>query len=605
MNIKDLLKEDSIILNSNAKDKNEAIHEMVEKHFQCGHIKDKFIFEKAILEREKISSTGVGNLIAIPHAQSETVCYPSLVAMVNKNGIDYDALDQKPVSLFFMIAVPKDGGSQHLQILAQLCQMLMEEGIVKQLINSQDEQEFIHLLFQNMDTMKDHNVVQNNIDLVAVTACPTGIAHTYMAEKALIEKAKEMNISIKVETNGASGIQHKLTKEDIEKAKCVIVAVDKKVEMERFQNKYVIQVPVTKAIDHTEELLKNALQQKAEIYHGKELYKESNEKGTRKIYQHLMNGISQIIPILMISGILMSLIPYLQNMDVDQEYLTIMYYIASLAINIAIPITSAFIGDSIAGKQGFVVSLISSIFLINVQGNIIEGILVGFIGGYLALGLSHLFSYLPKDLQSLTPNLFVPIIGTTILSFLIYMLAPYFIDYVSLLNQNLDSIVIVIIGAILGMMMSIDLGGPINKIAYTIGIIGIFTGRYDMMSAVMLAGMMPPLIIWLTMLTTKVFDQEDKQKKWSCLLNGLCFVSEVAIPYMKKYKSAVKYPCIIASSIASALSMYFQCGQAFPHGGIWTIFLINSPIYFISSLMISLIIGILLIVIMNKLKLKA
>lgn len=601
MNIKDLLKEDSIILDSHAQNKNEVISEMVTRHFECGHIKDKSIYEKAILERESLSSTGVGNAIAIPHAQSQTVNYPSLVALVHQQGIDYDSLDQKPAHLFFMIAVPENGGSQHLEILAQLCQMLMNEELVQQLIHSKNQKDFINILFQEFNQKEEVEEKEKQLDIVAVTACPTGIAHTYMAEKALIDKAKEMGISIKVETNGAKGIDHQLTPKDIEEAKCVIVAADKKVEMKRFQHKYLIQVPVIEAIDHTEELLNKAMKQEAHIYEGEQSeYQVQNENGIRKIYRHLMNGISQIIPILMISGILMSLVPYLQSWDFDSEYTTLIYYIATFAINIAIPIMSAFIADSIGDRPAFIVALVSSIFLINIGGNVIEGILLGFFVGYFILALTLLFSHLPKDLQNLTPHLLLPIIGTLTACALIYLCAPFFVDYITLFNQESTTVILIIIGAILGTMMSVDFGGPVNKTAYTIGIIGIFVGRYDWMSAVMIAGMMPPLVIWLTMLITKIFNNEERKNKWSCLLKGLCFVSEEAIPYVKKYKSLLYYPCIISSAIAGALAMYFQCGQAFPHGGIWTLLLINNPLYFLISLIIALIIGTTLIVVVRK-----
>ena len=333
-----------------------------------------------------------------------------------------------------------------------------------------------------------------------------------------------------------------------------------------------------------------------EVYQSSGQNQETSEKGIRRIYQHLMSGISQIIPILMISGIFISLIPHIQNMGMDSELLTLIYYIATLAINIAIPIMSAFISDSIAGKPAFIVSLVSSILLINMQGNVIEGIILGYIAGYFVLGLSRILKYLPKDFQSLSPNLFIPLIGSFVMGVIIYLTSPYFASYISLITQELNPVMLIFIGALLGIMMSIDLGGPINKTAYTIGIIGIFIGRYDLMSAVMLTGMLPPLIIWLTMLITHIFNDEERKQKWSCLFNGLCFVSEAAIPYMQKNKYTIHYPCIVASAIAGALTMYFGCSQAFPHGGIWTIMFINQPLYFVFSLVLSTVIGTLFII---------
>lgn len=600
MNIKDLLNEESIILDSHSHSKDEAIKEMVEKHYQCGHIQDQEVFYQAVLEREKSFTTGIGNFIAIPHAQSPTVLYPSLVAMISQEGIEFNTLDQKPVHLLFMIAVPQENQSQHLDILAQLCQILMEKNVVEKLIYSSSQKEFLDILFAQFQENETSDVQEEQYDIVAVTACPTGIAHTYMAEKALIEKAKELNVSIKVETNGASGIQNQLTNEDIEKARCVIVAADKKVAMERFHNKPLIQVSVSKAIYDTEELIQKALQSDIKKYQAVESISKSNEKGIRRIYQHLMSGISQIIPILMISGIFMSLLPYIQKHNIEHIYLPLLYYIATIAQSLAVPIMSAFIGDSIAGKPAFIISLISTTIAVGVQGNVIEGILIGFIVGYLVLGLNYLFRFIPKDLQSLSPNLLLPLIGIYIMGVIIYTTAPYYAQYTGLFLQEFDSIRLIVVGAILGMMMSVDLGGPINKTAYTIGIIGIFIGRYDMMSAVMIAGMLPPLIIWLIMLITHIFTPEQRKQKWSCLFQGLCFVSEVAIPYMQEYKHTVHYPCIIASGIAGALTMYFGCGQMFPHGGIWTVFLINEPLYFLLSLIISLVVGAVLVIVMNK-----
>ena len=593
MNIKDLLNEDSIILNAHLNSKEEVIQKMVDKHYECGHIEDKDIYKQAILDREKLSSTGVGNLIAIPHAQSETVKEASLVALVDQEGVDFDSFDHQPAQLFFMIAVPKDKGSQHLEILSKLSQILMNNQVVDRLIHSQDEKTFLNILNENINIEKEE-IELEKIDVLAVTACPTGVAHTYMAAKALEDKAKELGVGIKVETNGASGIKNKLTSDEIENAKCIIVAADKKIEMDRFDGKYLIQVPVIQAIDQPENLIQNAISQNAAIYKsGTEVKNTNEEQGiVRKFYKHLMNGVSQVIPILMIFGIFISIIPLFEKFDSSTTYLSFCYSIASMAITFGMPILSAFIADSISDKPGFVVALVSSAFAMNQGAHILECVLVGFIAGYLVLGLSWILSKIPDDFQSIVPNLLLPICGTLIMCIVIFVLSNYFIDYLTILSIELSTPLNIIIGGILGIMMAIDMGGPVNKTAYTIGIIGIFIGRYDLMSAVMIGGMVPPLVIWLTMIVSpSTFNQEERKGKWKCFIKGLCFVSEEAILYMRKDKIGVHVPCIIASCIAGALSMMFGCGQAFPHGGIFTIAFIESPHLFLISLFASTLFG--------------
>lgn len=601
MNIDDLLNEESIILGSHAKDKNEVIDILVSKHFECGHIDNKDHYKEAILKRESLSSTGVGNMIAIPHAQDETVKYPSLVAMVDQEGVDYDSLDQQPAKLFFMIAVPKDGGSQHLEILAQLSQILMDESIVDLLINAKTPQDFLNILTGEMNEVVQEEI-HEKVDIVAVTACPTGIAHTYMAAKSLEDKAKEMNVVIKVETNGASGVKNKLTSEDIQNAKCVIVAADKKVDMNRFDGKHLIQVPVADGIHHADYLIKKAMQQDADVFEGHQEITIKNDKGIiRRFYKHLMNGISQVIPILMIFGIFVSVIQLIQNLNLSSSYISFFYPIASMAITFSMPILSAFIADSISEKPGFVVALVSSAFVMNLGGHILECIIIGFLAGYIVLGLSYVFSKMPENFQSVIPNLLLPIIGTLIVCFGVYLVSPYFFNYIDILTGELSMPVNIIIGFILGLMMSIDMGGPVNKTAYTIGIIGIFIGRYDLMAAVMIGGMIPPLVIWLTMLfSPSSFSEEERKGKWKCLIKGLCFVSEEAIPYMTKDKKGVHIPCIIASGIAGGLSMLFNCGQAFPHGGIWTIFFIEQPQFFIISLFAATLFGMSMMLLLKK-----
>lgn len=607
MNIKDILKKDSVILNVHCNNKEDAINKLVERHYECGHIKDKELYKQAILARESLSSTGVGNMIAIPHAQDDTVNYPSLVAMVDKEGVDFESLDQQPAKIFFMIAVPKDGGSQHLDILAKLCQILMDEKITNALLKAGTPQQFIDILTGGFHQEK---AIENSskYDIVAVTACPTGIAHTYMAAKALEDTAKEKNISIKVETNGASGIKNKLNDEDIENAKCVIIAADKKVETNRFNGKYVIQVPVAKGIHNANELLDQAMKQEASIF-TTELEEKSVEdvKGIKKIYKHLMNGISQVIPLLMIYGVLISVLGQDSHMYYNQDVSIFNLYTLRVLVNLIIifslPVLSAFIADSISDKPGFIVAFASSILVVYVDNiGVIGVIIIGFVAGYLVKLLKKLFSYIPEDFSSLVPNLLIPICGVVIMTFVLNMIIGIPFNLKSIISQSVFSpVVALIVGLILGIMMSIDMGGPVNKTAYTIGIICIYYGKYDIMSAVMLAGMIPPIVIWLSMLVSpKLFDSDEIKNKWKCLIKGLCFVSEEAIPYMSKDKKGIHLPCIIASGVAGALSLYFGCSQIFPHGGIVTLPLIKEPLLFVISLLASVVIGMSFVLLFKK-----
>lgn len=627
MNIKDLLKEDSVILYVHNKNKEEAIERMIDKHFECQHIHDKEAFQEAIYKREKLSSTGVGNMIAIPHAQDDSVDYPSLVAMVDKEGVDFQSLDNQPAKIFFMIAVPKDGGSKHLEILAQLSQILMNEQTVQYLLNAYTPKNFIDILCSEMEepvqevqpiikkeTSQDKPVVEK-LDVIAVTACPTGIAHTYMAAKSLEETAKKMGIHIKVETNGASGIKNKLTQEDINQAKCVIVAADKKVEMERFSQKRIIQVPVAKGIHNAEELLEEAMNQEENIEASKQpIQKEKSVKENifKKLYNHMMNGFSQIIPLLMIYGILAKITPFLtdimqQNQVEGAASSAIANYIpyaSQVSLTLALIILSSFIADSISGKSGFVVALVVS-FISNYAGITSSAIIViciGLASGYIVLAIQKLCHYLPEDLHSLIPNLIAPLVGFLIMIVILGAIPQNSIDSLktnfSLFN---DPILSVILGLVIGAMMAIDMGGPINKIAYCLGMICIFEQKTGLMCAAMIGGMIPPIMIGVAMyLSPSIFTNEERKNKIHCIIKGLCFVSEEAIPYMKNDKKGIHIPCLIASSIAGGMVMFFECGQLFPHGGIFTIFFIDNPILFLITLLASVLIGVSLIMIMKK-----
>lgn len=611
MNIKDLLKEDSIILNGHSQSKEEVISKLVDRHYKCGHIKDKEIYHKAILARENLSSTGVGNMIAIPHAQDETVNYPSLVAMIDYEGVDFESLDQKPAKIFFMIAVPKDGGTKHLEILAQLSQILMDETIIDSLLHVKTEKEFISIL---SGEMKEEEKVENKneYDIVAVTACPTGIAHTYMAAKSLEDTAKKLGIKIKVETNGASGIKNKLTDKEIKNARCVIIAADKKVEMKRFEHKAIIKVPVAKGIYEPQQLIEEAMKKEKNIVHETIVQEEvqDNKNPMRKIYTHLMNGVSKIIPFLMICGIFTTFLSNFIIVDNTPIYLSqpamsfanLVDNLGMFSLYLSEILFCGYIADSISDHPGFVIGSISATLMKYNNLSIIELIVMGFILGYMTLGLKKLFSYLPNIIESIAPNLLIPIIGILISMAIIIIFPKITVEIdMKITNFVFHPVVGAIIGFVLGAMMSFDMGGPVNKIAYSLGILGIFLERYDIMSSVMVAGMIPPIVIGLAMfIFPQSFNDDEIKGKWKCIIKGLCFVSEEAIPYMKKDKKGIHFPCIIASGIAGALSMIFGCKQMFPHGGIFVTPLIDNSHLFLIALLASSLIGAALAMILRK-----
>lgn len=609
MNIRDLLKEDSIILNEHSQTKLEAIEKLVTRHYQCGHINDSKKYQKAILAREELSSTGVGQMIAIPHAQDDSVNYPSLVAMVDKNGVDFQSIDGLPAKLFFMIAVPKDGGTQHLEILAQLSQILMDDQVIKNLLNSQTPQQFIQILSGEMEQEK--TIEENDhYDILAVTACPTGIAHTYMAAKSLEDAAKKMGIKIKVETNGASGIKNKLTKEEIDNARCVIIAADKKVEMERFSNVPKMQVPVARGIHDAESLINEAM--KKEINHelknneNNEIVFHEKNNPIRIFYKHLMNGVSKVIPLLMIIGILTYMCSDYdyQSIYIRQTgYMDIIINIRYISVYLVSLLMGAFIADSISEHLGFVIAAVSSALFLNIYYDPLVSIILSVIAGYVALGLKKICSYIPEMISSISPNLIIPVVGTLIMVFIgKYIPFQNITNFTSGISTlSLSPLISGSIGAVLGIMMAIDMGGPVNKTAYLIGILSIIYGRVDIMSAVMIGGMVAPISIGLTMLLSKdTFNEEESKGKWKCIIKGLCFVSEEAIPYMKDNKVSVHLPCIIASGIAGCLSMIFGCGLSLPHGGIFVLPFIKEPLLFIIALLSASLIGTALILILKK-----
>lgn len=612
MKITELLDINSIDLNPQISNKEEAIDHLVNLLDQSGKLNDKEIYKESVLNREAQSTTGIGDGVAIPHGQSEGVKTAGLSAMVVKEGLDFKSLDGKPTYLFFMIGAPKDSGGAHLQALAQLSTLLMDEDFRNSLIHASSKEEFLKLIDEKENVKEEVKEVTHPA-VLAVTACPTGIAHTFMAAKALQQAGEALNVSIKVETNGQEGVKNQLTQEDIEHCKAIIVAADKKVEMARFEGKKVIQVPVKDGISKAQELVEKANNGDGEIYHHEE--KKEKQNIIRLFYKHLMNGISHALPFLVTSGVLYGILYLFKDQVLTNQLLTLTSYVQQLISIMIIPIISAYIADSIADRPGMLSGFAGG--LIVCQGisitsistsspSLLAGIIAGFLAGFVSLMLIKLFSYLPQCLKGIEASLFHPIISTIIVALLMFYLNSYLyightyiLNYVSFVESQISTKVL--FGFVLGMMMAIDNGGPINKTAYVFGIGILISYDYYPMAAVMAGGMIPPFVIALT---ATLFKDRFEVRKDALMnyINGISFISEGAIPFIQKESQIILPACCLSAGLAGALSMYFECSITSPHGGLFLIWMVQNPISYLSLIVCSTLVGTILLILFTKLK---
>ena len=612
MKITELLDIDSIDLSPQATDKEEAIYHLIDLLDQSGKLNNKELYKESVLNREKQSTTGIGDGVAIPHGQSEGVQTAGLSAMVVKEGLDFKSLDGKPTYLFFMIGAPKDSGGAHLQALAQLSTLLMDEDFRNSLIHASSKEEFLKLIDEKENVKEEVKEVTHPA-VLAVTACPTGIAHTFMAAKALQQAGEALNVSIKVETNGQEGVKNQLTQEDIEHCKAIIVAADKKVEMARFEGKKVIQVPVKDGISKAQELVEKANNGDGEIYHHEE--KKEKQNIIRLFYKHLMNGISHALPFLVTSGVLYGILYLFKDQVLTNQLLTLTSYVQQLISIMIIPIISAYIADSIADRPGMlsgfaggliVCQAISITSISTSSPSLLAGIIAGFLAGFVSLMLRKLFSYLPQCLKGIEASLFHPIISTIIVALLMFYLNSYLyightyiLNYVSFVESQISTKVL--FGFVLGMMMAIDNGGPINKTAYVFGIGMLISYDYYPMAAVMAGGMIPPFVIALT--ATLFKDRfEVRNDALMNYINGISFISEGAIPFIQKESQIILPACCLSAGLAGALSMYFNCSIASPHGGLFLIWMVQNPISYLSLIVCSTLVGTILLILFTKLK---
>lgn len=636
MRIVDLLGKDSILLGGTPKSKAEAIDTLVELQVKGGKIADKEAYRKGILAREEQGSTAVGEGIAIPHAKSEAVKGPSLAAMTVPEGVDYEALDDEPSNLLFMIAAPNDG-DVHLEVLSRLMTILMDEDFRAKLLGAKDKDEFIKII-DDMEKEKypdesknASNEEKNGSDsayrVLAVTACPTGIAHTYMAAEALEKAGKKMGISIKVETNGSGGAKNVLTKEEIAACDGIIVAADKAVEMSRFDGKKVYKTKVSDGIKIPEELINKIEAGDAPVYHhsGEAVSGSDSDDETfgRKIYKQLMNGVSNMLPFVVAGGIFIALaflIDTIAGAPQDADFGTHMAAAAFLktiggyAFNFMVPILAAYIGMSIADRPGFLVGLVGGYLattgstFASVGGDIPSGflgaLLAGFAGGYLMLGIEKLCDHMPKALNGIKPVLIYPLVGLGLIAVIMCAVNPFMgminTGLSNFLNNMGDSSKIVL-GCILGGMMSIDMGGPFNKAAYTFGITAIAAGSYDIMAAVMIGGMVPPIAIALstTFFKSRWTDEERKNGPVNYVM-GLSFITEGAIPYAAADPLRVIPSCLVGAATAGGLSMAFDCTLMAPHGGVFVFAVVSNWPMYILSLVIGSLVGMLLLALLKK-----
>ena len=654
MKITDLLKPQSILLNAAPTDKADAIYTLGDLMDKSGNLSDKAEYLKAVFAREEAGSTGLGDGIATPHAKSNGVKEAGLAAMVVPNGVDFDALDGQPSRLFFMIAAPEGAADTHVEVLSKLATMVIDPDFKNALIQAATVDRFLELITAKEEGNFDPSVegyiktedkkapsitdaieakateaiekvvpkvsVDNpHYEVLAVTGCPTGIAHTYMAAESLERKAKEMGISLKVEKNGASGIKDALTAEEIEHAKCIIVASDRQVEMARFDGKPMIQTKVANGINKSEELLREAMSNTAPIYHMSQADKDNaastvdaSDSFGRQIYKHLMNGVSHMLPFVIGGGILIALAFLFDTFNPANPsgfgsgtpLSAFLMKIGGASFGFMLPVLAGYIAMSIADRPGLVAGFVGGLLANQGGSGFLGALIAGFAAGYLVLLVKKLVSGLPQSLEGTKPVLFYPVLGVLFIGIAItFIINPP----VSALNewlmnslQTMGTTSRVLLGLIFGAMMSVDMGGPVNKAAYVIGTGALATGEYGIMAAVMAGGMVPPLAIALcTTFFPNRFTEAERKSGITNYIMGLSFITEGAIPFAAADPIRVLPSCIIGAGTAGALSMFFECTLRAPHGGIFVVPTIGNPLMYLASIAIGSIIACIILAIVK------
>ena len=629
MRITDLINPKSVNLNGISQNKNDTINAMVELMYAGGNIKDKEVYKAGVFAREEESTTGIGEGIAIPHAKSDVVSRPGLAAMVIQEGTDFDALDDEPVHLIFLIAAPNTKENVHLDVLSKLSVLLMDEEFTQKLKTAKNVDEFLDIIDKTEKAKDEAENVKEaaaQASILAVTGCPTGIAHTYMAAEALEKAAKKAGCSIKVETRGSGGAKNVLTDKEIEEAKCIIVAADTKVPMERFAGRKVISCQVSDGISKADSLIETALGGNVAIYKGdgssskKSDSVSGKESIGHKIYKHLMNGVSHMLPFVVGGGILIALAFLIDGLSIDinslsnaerqnfgtiTETAAVFKEIGGVAFGFMLPVLAGFIAMSIADRPGLAVGFVGGYMAANGKSGFLGALVAGFLAGYLIVLLRKLCSKLPDSLDGIKPVLIYPLFGIMIMGLAMkFAIEPPVGALNTLLNDGLSSMSgtsKVLLGLIVAGMMSIDFGGPVNKAAYVFGTASIASGNYGIMAAVMIGGMVPPCAIALsTLLFKHKFTSEERKSGPVNFIMGLAFITEGAIPFAASDPLRVIPACTIGSAIAGAISMFFNCTLMAPHGGIFVFPVVGNWVYYLIALAVGTVIGAVLLGLFKK-----
>jgi PTS system fructose-specific IIC component len=623
MKIIDLLKKTSIRLGENPGSKEEIITKLVDLMETSGNLEDKEIYKKDVLKREESGTTGIGEGIAIPHAKSKAVKFPQLAAMTIPQGSDFESLDGEDTKLFFLIAVPEKSSDDHIILLQRLSTMLMDEDFRKDLLEAKDQDDFLSIIvakekekFPDDFTEKKESESSASYDILAITGCPTGIAHTFMAAESLKTKAEEMGYKIKVETHGSTGIENALTSQEIKDAKGIIIAADVGVDKSRFAGKRLVETKVSDGISKPQELIEKALSDSTKLYKVDQPVKEEEEEEKssvgQTIYKHLMNGVSHMLPFVVGGGILIALAFLLDDYSIDPSNFgsntpvaAIFNQIGGAAFGFMLPVLAGFIGMSIADRPGLTVGFVGG-FLANTGGAGFLGALVaGFLSGYIIILLRKITKGLPKSLDGIKPMLIFPLFGILSIGLIMLLLLN---PPLASLNEAITSWLStmgsgskIALGLLLGGMMAIDMGGPINKAAYLFGTASLASGSSLVMAAVMAGGMVPPLALSLSMILFKdKYSDRDRQTIVTNIIMGLSFITEGAIPFAAADPLRVIPASIVGSALAGMLSMVFGCSLRAPHGGIWVIGVIENPIKYLIAILIGSIVSAIILGLLKK-----
>ena len=634
MRLIELFSRRATAVNVKAKNKDQVIDKLVDLQVTHGNITDKEAYKKAIYAREEEFSTYVGDGIVVPHARTEVVTRPSLALARLAEPIQYNEDDEDKADLFVMIAAPMNG-SLHVDILARMMTLLADEDFVEKLRKAKDEDELLGLLDKaEQEKFGDESFTQEEIAsagyrVLAVTACPTGIAHTYMAAENLQKAGQSLGISIKVETNGSGGAKNVLTDEEIAACDGVVIAADKNVEMDRFDGKPVVITRVADGIHKPEELIKRAVSGDAPVYHAKNAGSGSKVPAAKQgfgstIYKHLMNGISHMLPFVVGGGILIALAFLLDdysinpsNFGMNTPVAAVFKTIGGVSFGFMLPVLAGFIAMSIADRPGLVVGFVggaiaasgdSFVSLLGngdpVSGGFLAALLAGFAGGYFVLLLKKATDKMPKAMDGLRPMLIYPLVGILFIGAFMFLINPVMgaiNTWIANLLNSMGGSSKILLGAVLGGMMSVDMGGPINKAAYVFGVAALGSGQYDVMAAVMVGGMVPPIVIALSAtFFPKKWTKDERNNGFVNYIMGLCFITEGTIPYAAADPIRVIPSCVVGSAIAGALSMLFGCTLMAPHGGVFVFPTVGNPLMYLLALVVGSVVGAVMLSLLKK-----